>query len=607
MARTKQMVALDIGSCSVRAVWVQLRSGKPVVTRAESFALPLDEDDPHKLISTWLAKVGLAKHFCVAALPGAQTVFQSGRIMPNDPRTPAQVAAMDIAQFSEMAGDEMSYDVFAYEAGHEQGTRRYTMAMARPAAIDQAIREAAANNFRPADLIAAPVALYNALDPFSGGHEEPWCYISIGHLQSEVAIGLPNGLAFARSIAVGGKLFTDAVAQALGLSPVKAEVRKHAECGLRDADNCHEQLRSAADRWVSQFTACMGVYRSQFQDRRFAVSKIVLSGGGAQLKGLKEYLAQKLGIPVITSAELPEIPIHFRSHIGTFDMGYGLAITALRTCVTYLSLLPEDRKNEVIFKEKKPWWLATAVLLLASLGVYSAMGMYTLKRDKEQLDADRKILHDREQVDKRIQNLKALSEQVVTNTVPLGDLLLNGPIAREILTLVSQSLSPADPNNLEKNPGDWITLFCDDRIYNPTEQFREPPKPKPNSNPAAAPAPASAARTPFSLFRTQAASPNAATPPSAANKPASAIKDQLTKKEMLDSISTAFIVEGYTPDPSLRTVEELIARLRTSPHVRNVDLLTDEKVLNPTGVSNPETRVFDTYRRFVIKIEVNRI
>jgi len=607
MARTKQMVALDIGSCSVRAVWVQLRSGKPVVTRAESFALPLDEDDPHKLISTWLAKVGLAKHFCVAALPGAQTVFQSGRIMPNDPRTPAQVAAMDIAQFSEMAGDEMSYDVFAYEAGHEQGTRRYTMAMARPAAIDQAIREAAANNFRPADLIAAPVALYNALDPFSGGHEEPWCYISIGHLQSEVAIGLPNGLAFARSIAVGGKLFTDAVAQALGLSPVKAEVRKHAECGLRDADNCHEQLRSAADRWVSQFTACMGVYRSQFQDRRFAVSKIVLSGGGAQLKGLKEYLAQKLGIPVITSAELPEIPIHFRSHIGTFDMGYGLAITALRACVTYLSLLPEDRKNEVIFKEKKPWWLATAVLLLASLGVYSAMGMYTLKRDKEQLDADRKILHDREQVDKRIQNLKALSEQVVTNTVPLGDLLLNGPIAREILTLVSQSLSPADPNNLEKNPGDWITLFCDERIYNVNEQARELPNKLHNNTPTPA-APAARPAAPFTMFRTtqQAANPNAA-PPSATTKTAAAIKEQLTKKEMMEAISTGFIVEGYTPDPSLKTVKELIQRLRTSPYIQDADLIYDDRVLNPTGVSDPETLRFKDYRRFVIKIVVNRL
>ena len=592
MARTKQMVALDVGNCSVRAVWLQLRGNKPVVTRTESFALPHDEEDPHQLISTWLSSVGLSKRFCATVLPGAQTVFQSGRIMPNDPRTPEQIAAMDIAQFSEMAGDAMSYDVFAYEPTNEQGIRRYIMAMARPAAIEDAIREATASHFRPADLIAAPVALFNALEPFSGGHEEPWCYISIGHLQSEIAIGLENGLAFARSISVGGKLFTDAVAQTLGLSPVQAEVRKQAGCGLRDTDTCNEQLRAAADRWVSQFNACMGVYRSQFQDRRLAIGKIVLSGGGAQLKGLKEYLAQKLGLPVIASSELPAIPDHFRAHIGTYDMAYGLGITALRACVTYLSLLPDDRKDEVIFKEKKPWWVATATLLLAGIGVYAATGIYTLSRDKEQLNAENQRLQKREQVDKTIQSLKAQGEQVMTNANPLSALLMNGPIAREVLTLVATSITPATTNN----PGDWITLFCDESIYNKQEQGEDALKPK------ATPAAATKTATPFSLFRTSSR-------PAAqqAAKPAANTKEALAKKDVTNPLSTTFIVEGYTSNPSLKTVQELIERLRTSPVIKEVDLLSDDKILFPTGISPSDTRKFQSYRRFVIKIEVHRL
>ena len=601
MARTKQMVALDVGSCSVRAVWVQLRGNKPVVTRAESFALPHDEDDPHQLISTWLSSIGLAKHFCVAALPGSQTVFQSGRIMPNDPRTPDQVAAMDIAQFSEMAGDEMSYDVFAYEFAQEQGTRRYTMAMARPAAIEEAIRESTSNHFRAADLISAPVALYNALEPFSGGHDEPWCYISIGHLQSEIAIGLSNGLAFARSIAVGGKLFTDAVAQGLGLSPVKAEVRKHAECGLRDTDTCNEQLRAAADRWVSQFNACMGVYRSQFQDRRLAVGKIVLSGGGAQLKGLKEYLAQKLNLPVITSSELPEIPDHFRPHVGTYDIGFGLAVTALRTCITYLSLLPEDRKDEVIFKEKKPWWLATAVLLLAAMGIYSLTGVKTLKRDADQLSKDRQVLNEREKVDKQIQNLKTQGAQVLTNSIPLSDLLMNGPVARLVLTLVAQSITP--PKD-EKDFGDWITLFCDESIYNKSEQTEQVPKGG-TGKPAAAKPAAPPRAASFTQFRTPAR-PAGAPQPATPAAPVPTSKELLAKKGTTDALSSSFIIEGYTSTPSLKTIKDLIERLKTSPDIKHVDLLPDDRILNPTGITDPETQRVWNFRRFVIKIEVNR-
>jgi len=593
------MVALDVGSGSVRAVWVQLRGGKPVVTRADAFALPHGEDDPHQLISTWLSSVGLAKHFCATALPGSKTVFQSGRIMPNDPRTPDQVAAMDIAQFSEMAGDAMSYDVFAYEPTYEQGVRRYTMAMARPSDIEEAIRETLLNHFRTADLISAPVALFNALEPFSGGHEEPWCYISIGHLQSEIAIGLPNGLAFARSIAVGGKLFTDAVAQNLGLSPVQAEVRKHAGCGLRDADSCNEQLRAAADRWVSQYNACLGVYRSQFQDRRLAVGKIVLSGGGAQLKGLKEYLSQKLNLPVITSAELPEIPDHFRPHIGTYDIAYGLAVTALRTCISYLSLLPEDRKDEVIFKEKKPWWLATAALLLAAMGVYALTGIQTIKRDEGILAENRQKLDERKQIHQQTLNLKGHGAQVLTNSVPISDLLMNGPVARHVLTLVTDSIT----RETDTSPGDWITLFCDESIYNKREQAEMAPKGGPAGRPA--PNAPAAARTQFSLFRTSA-KPGSPAAAAAAPTPAASVKEQAAKKDGTEALSSVFIVEGYTSTPSLKTVNELIERLKTSPDIKKVDLLPSDEILNPTGITEPETRQLRNFRRFVIKIELNR-
>ncbi|NLC81118.1 MAG: hypothetical protein GX748_08045, partial [Lentisphaerae bacterium] len=93
MSRTKQMIALDVGSRSVRAVWVGVRGGRPAVTRAETFSLPMDEEDPHKLIAAWVDKLGIAKQFCAVALPGSQTVFQSGCIMHDDPRSPEQVAA----------------------------------------------------------------------------------------------------------------------------------------------------------------------------------------------------------------------------------------------------------------------------------------------------------------------------------------------------------------------------------------------------------------------------------------------------------------------------------------------------------------------------------
>ena len=579
MSRTKQIIAIDVGTRSVRAVWVQMHGTTPTVTRVEPFALPLDEEEPHALISSWIDNLGIAKQFCVVALPGSQTVFQSGRIMHTDPRTPEQIAAMDIAQFSEMAGDEMAHDVFAFEPSFELGVRRYIMSMARPSAINKAIHDASLNHVRPFDLIAAPVALHNAIETFSGDHEEPWCYVNIGHSQTEVAIGLKKGLLFARSLPVGGKLFTEAVTQATGLPPVQAEVRKHADCGLRETDACFENLRGAADRWISQFNACMGVYRSQFQDRKFTPTRLVITGGGAQLKGLKEDLAAKLATPVILSNELPSVPESYRPYIGTYDLAFGLAVTALKAGSTYLSLLPGDLKDEVIFRSKKPWWIVAAVLLTGAMALYSGTGVYLLKRDGVQLDEEREQLHRREQIDKRIQELKNLGAQALTNSLPLTSLLMNGPLAREMLSLVA---STVDPN-------DWITLFCDEKIYNPKEQNVD----------TAATTPQAAVRNPFSLFRT--IRPAATATPAASDK-----KEPAVKKDLVDPLKSVFIVEGYTPNPSLKSVREMIDRLKTSPEIARVDLRSDDQVLSPTGIPELEAEKVPNFRRFVIEIEVKR-
>ena len=579
MSRTKQIIAIDVGTRSVRAVWVQLHGGTPTVTRVEPFALPLDEEEPHALISSWIDNLGITKQFCVVALPGSQAVFQSGRIMHTDPRTPEQIAAMDIAQFSEMAGDEMVHDVFAFEPAFELGVRRYIMSMARPSAIAKAIQDASRNHVRPFDLIAAPVALHNAVEAFAGEHEEPWCYVNIGHSQTEVAIGLKKGLLFARSLPVGGKLFTEAVTQATGLSPVQAEVRKHADCGLRETDACFENLRGAADRWISQFNACMGVFRSQFQDRKFTPTRLVITGGGAQLKGLKEYLASKLAMPVIAAAELPHIPESYRPYIGTYDLAFGLAVTALRAGSTYLSLLPGNLKDEVIFRAKKPWWIVAAVMLIGAMAIYSGTGVYLLNRDGAQLDEERVLLRRREQIDKRIQELKALGAQAQTNALPLTNLLMNGPLAREMLSLVSNT----------RDPDDWITLFCDEKIYNPKEQNAD----------AAANTPQAAARNPFSLFRTLR--PAAVPAPAAPDK-----KEPAAKKDLVDPLKSVFIVEGYTPNPSLKSVREMIDRLKTSPEIARVDLRSDDQVLSPVGIPELEAAKLPNFRRFVIEIEVKR-
>lgn len=427
--------------------------------------------------------------------------------------------------------------------------------------------------------------------------------------------------------------------QATGLPAVQAEVRKHGDCGLRESDGCFEQLRAAADRWISQFNACLGVYRSQFQDRKLAVGKLILSGGTAQLKGFRNYLALKLGLPVITIAELrgevpepvqpPPLPtaggatpgLRLAKPISTgpspqgaepippvstpsskptppvrkrdrsvvpagFEIAYGLGLVALGVGATALSLLPPDLKDEVIFQKKKPWWIAAGVFLLGSMAVYSATGLYLIERDKTLLEKEQEKLDLREKIDRQIQKTHGRSVQIVTNAVPLNELLVNGPLARDVLSLVA---STVDPN-------DWITLFCDEKIYTPSEQKTE----------TVMPAGEAAKPRSFSLFRSLRPRRTAKTAAAPVVTPVQKSEEEKAKKQAPAALTSTFIVEGYTPDPSLRTVQEMISRLRTAPEVKKVDLKSDDQVLRPTGIPELEQEKLPDFKRFVIQIEVIR-
>jgi len=322
----------------------------------------------------------------------------------------------------------------------------------------------------------------------------------------------------------------------------------------------------------------MGVYRSQYQDPKFTVARIIITGAGAQLKGLKEYLAAKLFLPVQHVTELPDIDGGYKPYAGVYDMAFGLAISAMEQGKTTLSLLPGDLKDEVVFREKKPWWIAAAVYLTGTMALYSASGVYLLKRDGALLDAERDQLRRREQIDKRIQEFRAMQAITTTNAQPITGLLINGPLAREVMTLVAQTVDPED----------WITLFCDEKIYNPKEQDLN----------TKADTPQAAVRNPFSLFRTLR--PTAAAPTTADKK------EPPPRKDLVDPLSAVFIAEGYTSNPSLKSVREMIERLKTSPDIVRVDLRSDDQVLAPTGIPELEGEKLPNFRRFVIEIEVKR-
>ena len=170
-------------------------------------------------------------------------------------------------------------------------------------------------------------------------------------------------------------------------------------------------------------------------------------------------------------------------------------------------------------------------------------------------------------------------------------LLENGPRMRLALSLAANSLG---------GPEDWISMICEEHMY------RDPD--------------GTAAKKPKPSARNTKGGRNRELPPlflpgfrggirSAPVEQPGPSNEFAVVEADAGAAFDVYIVEGYTPDVSLSSVRDMIARLRTSPDIAAVDLLSDDRVLPPTipdvDDENVELDVRDM-RRFVLRLELKR-
>ncbi len=594
MPRVRQIVGLDLGTRNVRAVWVELHNGSPRVLRAEKMELPLEGGDAVKLTRAWLEQLGLLHGFASVAIPGPQLVFQPGRLTPEDPRTARQAADMELVRFNDMVGETMVCDVTAHS--RPDSSRQYLMAMARPSVIRDALSALEPISIRPTDLVPAPAALFCGFAGAESSGDGPRAIVDIGAVKTEVAIGTADGLLFARAFPLGGRHFTETIAKGGACPLQQADSQKLRDATLEEGGPYSEFLLPVAERWYSQFSAVLAAYRGAISGLGTNVSTVILTGGGAKLNGFVDWFTKRINqapasatgrptlarqatgsIRVIQASELPApggVP-----ELGTYATALGLALTSLDAPkLPHLSLIPESLRDEVVFKEKKPYWIATAATLILAIGVFTAGLLISLGRDSVRLEAERQELRKREKIDNEIAAIRAETEAIRKEAAPLRRLLVGGPASRYAMSLVATAIAPAD----------WISLVCDEETY----LRHEAPKPIPEALKPARPG--------FFVPGFRDNDPKA-------KESSSVFADAEAKPAPEKSKFSAFIIEGYTPDMSFESVNEMLRRIRGAARVKGVDLLSDDKVKPPAELPEAITALnLPEMRRFVIRMEVGQ-
>lgn len=170
---------------------------------------------------------------------------------------------------------------------------------------------------------------------------KPLLMIDFGETRASFMIFSGRALRFTATIPVSSQSLTEALAKKLNVGLAKAEELKCQEGLYQDKEvteamspilmNLAEQVKTHLQYYISQ--------NSKTTKTAVKLSKILLCGGGANLKGLPEFLSANLGLPVelanpwlnilpqmARATEIPPIP--FCQSLG-FTTALGLALRSI--------------------------------------------------------------------------------------------------------------------------------------------------------------------------------------------------------------------------------------------------------------------------------------
>jgi type IV pilus assembly protein PilM len=205
--------------------------------------------------------------------------------------------------------DQMCLDIASYGTQLSRGTPRTEVLIA---AMDRAELDSLLETFAGAGLTPRVVIPYGvALTMLPRGEHDPermQLCLDIGGLRTTVALVKGGRLVMAREIDLGGHAFTHALERELAVSTDEAEKLKilhglawvgtSVEPGIDDSEIAaiRNTLQPIADRLVREVKRSVGFVQEERGER--PVERILLAGGGAQLRGLDRLLSEEMEAPV---------------------------------------------------------------------------------------------------------------------------------------------------------------------------------------------------------------------------------------------------------------------------------------------------------------------
>jgi Tfp pilus assembly PilM family ATPase len=399
---------LDISSSLSMLVGLSRAGGRFKLKKA--LVLPGFDADPNEppsayqqaaLGETWggLKSLGVAPGTPATLVPGRDVYYRFSHVSTNAKLIEAQVKL----EADEIAGDEGGI-LADYVSGVDfEYAPAIHVTLAREEVIDHFANCLSESGVEVGPLMPGCVALYNAYK-VSGDQESEHVtmHVNIGDDNTDVILVREGSLLFARSLGIGVRDFIqrllpeyggdeDAIRQILfrqvDLRPSIAAENLNADRGIAAAQEVAAQM-------FQQISGSVMLAKSTHRAQQMEPRKIVISGPGAAIPGMRELMMNRIRKTVevfdpfaniITDGADGQTADTIKSYKPALALAVGLAVLATDTKRERAEFLPSTVRRRREFLHKSLFlYLAAAAVMLAVVPLYvlSSRAAATAEQDR---------------------------------------------------------------------------------------------------------------------------------------------------------------------------------------------------------------------------------
>lgn len=323
--------------------------------------------------------------------------------------------------------------------------------------IDNRIRKLEEVGLSIKEIVPNSFGIYNAYMNSVEPSSETVLIVDIGADNTELIIIRASQLLFARNISAGSKIFNENIQRMTNATYIESEILKIEKAGLimedkgesKDIENIYPAIRSAAGQYTNMLQSSIMFAKNQLKEEGLNINKILLSGGGAKLKGLKEYLQNSLNMPVEYFDPYKNVDINLDSEAETnlrnlptaMVSALGLAeMSAAPLKTPTLSILPQPLKKKRNFFKSTLFLYISVTLLVITMAFLTIVAL--IKRNTQQNELN-SFLNETQEIEGKVKHFNEImvSQRELANKVKtLTSEISTGRMSVDIVDKLSKIL-----------------------------------------------------------------------------------------------------------------------------------------------------------------------